>query len=68
MRSEIVGNVRDLHSWAQRAGAATAYTAQPGRMSVTDRGLLRILASLELPVGEVCNFRRGRAFDEALRP
>ncbi|KLN71592.1 MULTISPECIES: isochorismatase family protein [Rhodococcus] len=41
MRSEIVGNVRDLHSWAQRVGAATAYTAQPGRMNVTDRGLLR---------------------------
>lgn len=41
LRAELVGNVARLRRRAARAGVPTAYTAQPGRMTPTDRGLLR---------------------------
>lgn len=41
LRDDLVGRVADLTAWARRERIPTLYTAQPGRMSTADRGLLR---------------------------
>ncbi|MFI1916225.1 isochorismatase family protein [Nocardia sp. NPDC020380] len=41
--SELVGNIARLRAACLRAGVAVAYTAQPGGMTPSERGLLRDL-------------------------
>src|SRR5215472_11215241 len=40
-QSELIRNIAGLRARCARAGVPVAYTAQPGRMTETDRGLLR---------------------------
>jgi isochorismate hydrolase len=41
VRAELVANAALLRDWATRSGLQVAYTAQPGRMTDAERGLLK---------------------------